>query len=448
MNVRAELATLARLAWPIASAQMLLVSMGLVDTAVLGRVSVDELAGATIGRSIGFGAASLCMGIGMGLEPLASQALGAGEVGRAWGALLATLKAIALSWIPVAIAAMGVTYLLEPGGVDHAIVVRARAYLIGQLPGLGLYGVFIAARTYLQAQGNARPALVAALVANLMNWLVCNLLVRGDAALHALGLPGIGLPPLGAFGAGMATSLAEIVLVSITLRAARVRHGTTVTEHVPVSTALRVGVPVGMQLFAEMGIFALVALVSGRLGPVSASAHQVAIGLASFTYMASIGVSTATAVRVGNAIGEGTSPRRVGLTGIALGGGLQVIGAVVFAVVPRGLVGIFTPDPEVLALGAQLVLIAAVFQLFDGVQGVASGALRGAGDVRFAFLANVAAYWVIGLPVALWLGFVAHMGARGLWWGMTTGLVIVSFVLVGRFVVLTRGKILRIEKRG
>jgi MATE family multidrug resistance protein len=362
-----------------------------------------ELAGASIGRSIGFGAASMTMGIGMALEPLASQALGAGEPGRAWGAFGATLKAIALSWLPVCAVAMGITYLLEPMGVDREVVTRARLYLIGQLPGLGLYGVFIAARTFLQAHGNARPALVAALVANVLNWVVCSLLVRGDDALRIIGLPAVGLPALGSFGAGLATTIAETVLVTITVRAARARHAGGASEHVPVSTVLRIGLPVGLQLFAEIGIFALVALVSGRLGPVVASAHQVAIGLASFTYMGSIGVSAATAVRVGHAVGEGRSPRRVGLLGIGVGAGLQAIGAIVFALIPRALVGVFTPDPAVLALGARLMLIAAVFQLFDGMQGVASGALRGAGDVRFAFLSNVVGYWFFGVPLALWL---------------------------------------------
>lgn len=447
MTAGAELVALARLAWPIASAQLLLVSMGLVDTAVLGRVSVTELAGATIGRSIGFGVASLAMGVGMGLEPIASQAVGAGETGRAWGALVAALKAVALTWAPIALVGMGVTFLLEPMGIAHDVTVRARWYLTGQLPGLGLYGAYIAVRTYLQAYGDTRAALVAALAANVMNWLVCNLLVRGDAALVAVGLPPVGLPALGALGAGLATSLAEVLLVGIAFAAARARHAGGASERVPVRTALRVGLPVGLQLFAEMGIFSLVALVSGRLGVVPASAHQVAIGLASFTYMASLGVSAATSARVGNAVGEGTSPRRVGLLGIALGGGLQTVGALAFALFSRQLVGVFTEDARVLELGSQLVRIAAVFQLFDGVQGVASGALRGAGDVRFAFFANLVGYWVIGLPVALALGFGAGLGAPGLWWGLTLGLVLVSIVLVARFVVLTRGKIERVERR-
>jgi MATE family multidrug resistance protein len=446
IGARAELEELIRLSWPIVWAQMALVAMGLVDTAVLGRVSVNDLAGASIGRSIGFGAASLTMGVAMGLEPLATQALGAGEPARARGSLVATLKAGALTWAPMALFAFGVTLVLEPMGVEHAVVTRARWYLLGQLPGLGLYGVFIAAKTFLQAHGKTRPALVAAIVANFTNFVICSLLVRGDDALRAIGLPGVGLPRLGAFGAGLATTLAEILLVTIVLRAARAVHDGR-TEHVPVALALKVGVPVGLQLFAEIGIFALVALFSGKLGAVVASAHQIAIGLASFTYMAALGVSGATAVRVGRAVGEGRSARRAGVLGIALGAFAQGLGAIVFAIAPRALVGVFTDDAAVLATGADLVVIAAVFQLFDGVQGVAGGALRGAGDVRFAFAANVVAYWALGLPVALWLGFATGWGARGLWWGMTLGLMAAALVLGARFVLLSGRVIARVDQR-
>ena len=445
LALRAELVELIRLAWPIIWAQMALVTMGLVDTAILGRLSVDDLAGASIGRSIGFGAASLTMGVAMGLEPLASQALGAGEPARAWGSFKATLRAGALTWAPMAAIAFGATLLLGPLGVDAGVIARARWYLLGQLPGLGLYGVFIAAKTFLQAHGRTRPALVAALLANAANLVVCSLLVRGDDALRAVGLPGAGLPRLGAFGGGLAATIAEVLLVAITMRAAKAAHPSGATERVPVKTAMRVGLPVGLQIFAEIGIFSLVALVSGKLGAAVASAHQIAIGLASFTYMAAIGVSSATAVRVGRAVGAGTSARRAGILGIGIGAFVQGLGAIAFALFPRALVGVFTADAAVIALGGDLVIIASVFQLFDGVQAVAGGALRGAGDVRFAFAANVIAYWALGLPIALWLAFPVGWGARGLWWGMTFGLIAAAIVLAGRFVLLSARVIQRID---
>src|SRR5580693_6864846 len=175
-----------------------------------------------------------------------------------------------------------------------------------------------------------------------------------------------------------------------------------------------------------MGIFSLVALLAGTLGAEVASAHQVAIGMAAFTFMGALGVSGATAVRVGHAVGAGRSARAAGFLGIALGAGVMMVGVVAFLAVPRLLVSAFTNDARVIAIGVDLVRIAALFQLFDGVQAVAAGALRGAGDVRFPFVANVVAHWLVGFPIALVLGFALHGGAQGLWWGLTAGLVAIS----------------------
>ncbi len=155
--------------------------------------------------------------------------------------------------------------------------------------------------------------------------------------------------------------------------------------------------------------------------------------------MGALGVSGATAVRVGRAVGEGASPRPSGLLGIGMGAAVMCVGAVAFATIPRQLVGLFTHDEAVIALGAKLLRIAALFQLFDGVQGVAAGALRGANDVRFTFLAGVCCYWLIGLPVCLGLAFGLGWGAVGIWWGLTAGLVSIALLLAGRFVWLTRG---------
>ena len=209
-------------------------------------------------------------------------------------------------------------------------------------------------------------------------------------------------------------------------------------------TVLRLGLPVGLQLLAEIGVFSLVALLAGRLGTTVLSAHQIAVGLASFTFMGALGVGGATAVRVGHAIGAGRSPRQSGLVGLGLGAVVMSVGAAVFALIPRPLIGIFTTDAEVIEVGARLLRIAALFALFDGIQAVASGALRGAGDVRFPFLANVAAHWLVGLPIALLLGFGLGMGATGLWWGLTAGLVTISVLLAARFVHLSKRAITRV----
>jgi multidrug resistance protein, MATE family len=375
----------------------------------------------------------IAFGVSTGLEPLASQAVGAGEMDRAWAGLVTTFKAVLAMWPPLMIGALGLSYLFEPLGIDHEIAIRARDYEIGQAPGLALVVVYFSGKTFLQAHGKTTPAVVAAVIANLVNVVVCNLLVRGDDALTAVGLRGVGLPRLGALGAGIAFSVSCLVLAAFVVAAAWRLRPPVRTAHVPLRLSLRLGIPIGLQLTAEVGVFTVGAVLVGRFGAAAASAHQVAIGLASFTYMGALGVSGATAVRVGYAIGQARSPRRAGFLGIALGAAFMSMGALTFALAPGPLARLFTDDPETIKLSTSLLLIAAVFQLFDGVQAVAAGALRGAGDVRFSFAANVGAHWAVGFPLACLFGFTLGFGVRGIWWGLTSGLVCVAILLAARF---------------
>ncbi len=417
--------------------------MSLVDTAAIGRVSVDDLAGAGIGRSVGFATMVVGMGVAAGLEPLAAQAIGAGEHGRAWQGFVTNLRATLLVWPVSLAAAFAVTLALPAVGLDAAVVSRVRLYLVGQAPGFAAMMAFGSAKTFLQTHGRTTPALVGSVVANVINVPASNLLVRGDGALRAVGLRPRGLPALGALGGGIAFSIAMFVLLAFVAFAA-LEHRAKGGARIPLATAYRLGLPAGLQMFAEVAVFTLVALLSGALGPEVASAHHIAIGLASFTFMAAMGVGGATSVRVAYAIGAGTSPRRPGVVGIALGAAAMSFGAVAFAVAPHALAAVFTTDARVIAIGVDLIRIAAFFQIFDGVQAVAAGALRGAGDVRFPFMANVFAHWLVGFPAAMVLGFTLRQGARGLWWGLTAGLVFVSFLLAGRFWILTRAAVARV----
>jgi MATE family multidrug resistance protein len=440
-----ELSALVRLAWPIAAAQLGLIAMGLVDTAVLGRVSADDLAGASIGRAIGFASITLAMGVSTGLEPIAAQAIGAGDTPRAWHAFTKTLVAVLLLWLPLVLLGYGATFTLAPLGVPAPIVQRARDYFVAQSPGLSLSIVFVAGKTFLQAHGKTRPALVAAVAANVLNFGLCNVLVRGDDALAAVGVAPRGWPRMGACGAGIAFTAAQVLLVGIVLSAVWPYRATAPAPRVPARTVLKVGLPVGMQMLAEYGVFSLAALLVGRFGAEPESAHQIAIGLASFTYMGALGIAGATAVRVGRAVGAGTPPRRRGFVGIAVGIAFMAVGALAFALVPSLLVRAFTDEAAVVQLGASLLGIAALFQLFDGVQTVAGGALRGAGDVRFSFFANVLCHWGVGLPLALVLAFPLGYGVRGIWWGLTSGLVLVALSLAARFWVVSGRAIARVR---
>lgn len=442
MSAAQEARTIARLAAPIALAQLGLVAMSLVDTAILGRAGAVELAGGAIGRNIGFAAATIQIGIALAVEPLASQAIGAGKHRRAWNALVATLRTLAMLWVPTALVAFALTLVLEPLGTEHDVATKARLFLLGQAPGLLFHGFFLASKSYVQAHGRSFPIVVASAVANVVNLVVCNVLVRGDDALAIVHLPALGLPKLGALGAGMAASIGGLVIVSIVLGSARLlrerassgdREGDVVTK----TEVLRMGLPVALHMAAEIGVFAGVSVLTGAFGTSVVAAHQIALGLASFTFMGALGVSGATASRVGRAVGAGEDARTPGLVGIALGMLVMSLGAFAFVCWPKNLVGLFTKDAEVARVGVQLLALAAIFQLFDGVQAVASGALRGMGDVRFSFIAGACSYWLIGFPIAIALGFGLHMGVVGLWVGLTAGLVAAAVALAARFLAVS-----------
>jgi MATE family multidrug resistance protein len=441
-SVSGEVRAIAGLAGPIALAQFGLVTIGLVEIAILGRTSPAELGGASVGRSLNFLGFGLGIGIAAALEPLAAQAYGAREPHTAWRAFLATLGAAALLAAPTAAFAIAASWALPLLGVEPALVAPARRFVLASSPGLFFGTTYLAAKSYLQAQKRTSPAVVAAIVSNATNVVVCSALVLGDEGLARIGLPRIGLPPLGALGAGIANFVANVVLAACVLIPAfrtRPRGEPPPASAVSVRKVLALGMPIGLQLLAEIGVFSLVAVLAGRLGTVAVSAHQIAIGLSSFTFMGVLGISGATSVRVGHAVGARLPPRRSGLVGIAMGAAFMAVCGLVFLTIPRALVGFFTNDAAVAELGVRLVLIAAAFQLFDGVQGVAAGALRGAGDVRFPFVVMVLAYWFVGFPLALWLAFGVGLAAPGLWWGLLVGLALVAFALTWRFLAISRG---------
>lgn len=437
-----ELRETLRLAAPIALAQFGFVGLSLVDTAVVGATSTSALAGASIGRSMVFAFVSFGLGLSSVIEPLAAQAIAAGELDRAWRSLLRTLFANLLAWPILVLCTYLATMALPLVGVDAETLAAARSFILGQVPGMLFFPWFIAAKAFLQAHGQTTPALLAALAANLVNWVSCNLLVRGDDALALVGIGPIGFAGWSTFGAGLAGSIANLVLFAWLWPACR-RHRALGTTPPPTFAHIyALGLPMGLQFLAEIGVFSMISFLAARFGRDAVAAHQVALGLASFTFMGALGVSGATAVRVGRAVGQGRSARRAGMVGILVGGAVMSIGIVLFTLFPAQLLGLFTEDPQVIAIGVPLMRLAAIFQFFDGIQVVSAGALRGAGDVRFPFVANVVSHWMVGLPTALLLGFHFGMQTHGFWIGLSVGLVSVALAMSARFYRLS-GRVLK-----
>ena len=438
-----ELRETLRLAVPIAFAQVALMTMGLVDAALVGRVSAADLSAVSIGNALLFAMLCTPMGVTMAVEPLASQAVGAGDGGRAWTSLRAGIVACALVSIPTMLLAAVTPLVLGPFGVDAAVIPAASRFVYARLPSMPMWLLFMAAKAYLEARGITRPLLIGGWAANVLNFVMVSVLVFGDRALAWVSVRPLGLPQLGSLGAGIGSTISNVVLAAIALYAAwRARpEGAHLfsgdTEELLESTRklLRVGLPIGLQLLTEAGVFTLVTVLAGRLGARTSAANQIALGLASYTFMGVLGISSATAVRVGRAIGASDEggPRRAWLVGFGLVIAYMGCCALIFLAFGPELARLFTPDDGVVVVAAQLLRIAAAFQIFDGIQGVAGGALRGAADTRFASWANVAGHWCVGLPLALLFGFAMKEGAVGLWWGLLAGLAVVAVVLSARF---------------
>jgi multidrug resistance protein, MATE family len=464
---RREIRELFRLALPVAVAQAGSQLMGLVDVAVLGRLGARELAASGVGNAVFFAFSVVGIGIVLGIDPLVAQAVGAGAHLRArralWqGVWLAVAVSAAMTFVLLA-AAWAMPLLGAPELTEDA-----RAFLLVRTTSLLPLLIFFVMRSYLQAYGRTVPLIVAMVAANVLNLVGDILLVFGGQTLPAWTGPLRLIPPLHVAGAALATTICTIAEVAILLPPlrsmskdlletsdqsaggpsagpppARRRVFDHQWNNRDVGHAFRIGLPIGLQMGAEVGIFALVALLAARVGTLQLAAHQVAISLASFTFTVALGVAAAGSVRVGIAIGarDRLATRMAGH--VAFLGGILVMGtsAALFALIPRSLARLVTDQDTVLAAAVPLLLVVAVFQLSDGIQAVGAGVLRGAGDTKYTLYANLFGHWGIGLPVALLLGFRLHFGVVGLWWGLCAGLTVVAALLFLRFEKLSRGQI-------
>jgi MATE family multidrug resistance protein len=432
----AELRSLLRLAAPIAFTQAGYALMGLVDTAVVGRLGAAPLGAVGVANGLFFALAVVGLGTMLGLDPLFAQAVGARDEERARELIWQGLWLSGLVTLSLALPIAAMPLVLAPAGVPEEIARDGRLFLWLRLPGLWPMLAFAALRSYLQASHRLRALVVATLLANVANFALDVALVFGR----------FGFPALGAPGSGLATSICSFLQFAVLAAAAR-PGARRRPRPLDLRKALSVGIPVGLQMGAEVGVFALVGVLAGRLGARSLAAHQVAISLASFTFCAAVGVGMAGTVRVGWAIGARDTPaaRRSGLTAFAGGAGVMSIAALCFWLAPGALARMLTDQQEVISIAVPLLAVCAVFQLSDGIQGVGAGVLRGAGDTRFAFLANLLGHYAVGLPVAVLLGIKLEQGVIGLWWGLCAGLTAVAVSLLTRFVRISSREIAPLE---
>ena len=427
---RVELRPLLSLAGPVVAAELGWMAMGVVDTIFVGRLGAEAIGAVSLGNALYFAVAVFGMGLLLGLDTLVSQAYGAGRknechdwlVQGTWLGVLVCPPAILLLW--------AVAHFSDRLGLHPAVLAQAKLYLWAAAWGTPALLAYAALRRYLQGMGLVRPIMLALVTANLVNVVANWTLVFGR----------LGFPALGVEGAGWATTASRCYMAGFLL-VFTIRHdlrndgGLLRTSLAPrfgaVARMFRLGLPAAFQVTLEVGVFAAVTTLAGTLDPVSLAAHHVALGIASVSFMIPLGLASAGAVRVGQALGRGepASAGRAGWLAVMLGAAFMTTAGLVMVIFPRALSSVFTTDSAVIAKAAGLMVLAAAFQLFDGLQGVSTGAMRGVGDTRTPMICNLVAHWGIGLPLGSLLAFHAGLGVFGLWIGLALGLGVAGIAL-------------------
>ncbi len=431
--LRADFLLTLRLALPLIIAEVGWMSMGIVDTIMVGRLPDSAVAiGATgLDQSLYHSIAIFDDGLLLGLDTFVAHAYGREDL---YDARLSLVNGLCLAVALTPLLMIAVSFwppLMNRFGISAELVEPMRPFLHalnwGTLPLLA----YFALRRYLQAVNVANPIMFALISANIINAI-------GDWALiygH------LGFPAMGIAGSGWATCIARIYMagvLAVTLlwvesKRALPKWTTAIRIDLHrVSALLRLGAPAATQILLEIGAFAAATALVARLGPVPLSGHEIALNCAALMFMVPLGISSAAAVRVGQQLGrrDPAGARRAGWSAIMLGAGFMTCSGLTFVSFPTFIARLFSPDPMVVRTGAKLLLVAAAFQLFDGLQTVATGALRGAGDTKTPMLANFIAYWLIGLPVGYLLCFRLGWGALGIWIGLCGGLMIIGSALL------------------
>lgn len=431
-RLRREWRPTLRLAAPAAIAELGWMAMSTVDTLMVGRLGAEEIGAIGLGSVLFLVPAIFAIGLMLGLDTLVSQAFGAGRLDECHRWVLQGTYMSALLTVPLtAVIWYALPFVLGAAGVNPAVLGLTLDYLDAlawSLLPLLLYTTF---RRYLQAMNRVLPVVAALVTANLVNAAVNWILIFGHW----------GAPALGVRGAAWATVISRVYmalfLLGAILREER-RQGTGLAatpllpERGRQARLFRLGLPAALQLTLEVGVFAAATALAGRLDAGSLAAHQIALTAASIAFMVPMGVSSAGAVRVGQAVGrrDPHGASWAGWAALALGGGFMALAGLTFVVLPRAIVGAFTHDAAVIGVGVRLLLVAAAFQLFDGLQVVATGIMRGLGDTRTPMVCNLVGHWGLGLPVGYALCFGAELGVVGLWMGLSAGLIAVGAVLV------------------
>jgi multidrug resistance protein, MATE family len=429
-----ELGALAKMALPVVLSELGWMAQGVVDTIMVGRLGPAAIGAVAVGNAVFYSPSLFGIGLLLGLDTVVAQAYGRKDFDDchrwlAQGIYLA-LAISPLLMIAVFFASFGYAHF----GIAPEVAGPATSYLRTLLWSILPLLIYGAGRRYLQGVGQVRVITLTYIGANLLNWGGNWALIYGH----------LGFPAMGVRGSALSTVVARILMavsmIGFAWRYERQR-GHPLFAHWAgpqwdrIKQLIRLGLPAAIQITLEVGAWNFATLSAGFLDPIALATHQIAINYASITYMVPLGISAAAAVSVGHAIGAGDKlrARRAGWLALGLGTSFMILASIAFFVAPKHLIALFTTDPRVMAVGPSLLWIAAAFQIFDGVQTVCTGALRGLGETRAPMWANFLGYWILGLPLGLILCFVLKWGVYGMWIGLTLALIVISAILLKRW---------------
>jgi MATE family multidrug resistance protein len=408
--------------------------MGVVDSLMVGKIGAAPLAAASLGNSLSFIVLIVGIGVSMAVTPLVAIAVGAKKYPDCGvyfrQSLLVNSILSLLITVFIFFAADLIKYMDQPKEIQLQAESYMRILGFSSIP-LMLFQTY---KQFIEGLSVMRPAMIITLLANIINAFTNWLLIFGNWGFPALGLNGAGWATFSS-RCFMALFLLGFVMNNKFFKQYDVSfHFKTINWSV-IKKILSLGLPSGLQYFFEVGAFSFAVVMVGWLGTEQLAAHQIAINLASISFMAVLGISVAGSIRVGNAVGKKdiAETRRAGFTASFLGASTMLFSGIIFIVFRNFLPTLYINDQVVISYASSLLIIAALFQISDGTQAVGIGILRGLTDVKIPTAITFIAYWIVGLPVGYLLGFNYELGVQGVWIGLLFGLTTSAILLTLRF---------------
>ena len=429
-----EISKTIKLGYPVIIGQLGRIMMGVIDSIMVGRLGPVPLAAASLGNSLIFIILIIGIGSSIVISPLVAILVGGNRFSECGTYFRQSLVVnIALSLVMILIILLGVNfiYLLnQPPEIIEQTIIYMSIVGLSALP-LMIYQTY---KQFIEGLSVMKPAMIIALLANIINAFANWVLIFGE----------LGFPKLGIAGAAWATFASRVFMAAAIMfyvmrnqkfKQYDVNFHFRGLDFQIIKKILRLGLPSGFQYFFEVGAFSFAVIMIGWIGANELAAHQIAINLASISFMAVLGISQAASIRVGNAMGEQSVSkiRKAGFTGIFLGASIMSLAGLTFIILNNFLPTLYIDDEAVISIASRLIIIAALFQLSDGTQAVGIGVLRGLTDVKGPTIITFVAYWIISLPIAYLLAFNFNLGVDGVWIGLLIGLTASAILLTLRF---------------